>query len=146
MCVASVTQYHLLCNGCVRACSATSVSDSLQLYGPYVACQASVHGISQARILEWWPFPSPEDLPNTAIFPAQRSSLLCLLFWQKGSITPVLPGKPLQWLGLCYRCFSINLALVMPNCNVNLEDHSFREDLRKLKVETEQEGFQSSLA
>ena len=25
---------------------------------------SSVHGISQARILEWLPFPSPGDLPN----------------------------------------------------------------------------------
>ena len=24
----------------------------------------TVHGILQARILEWWPFPSPGDLPN----------------------------------------------------------------------------------
>ena len=28
---------------------------------------SSVHGISQARILEWLPFPSPGDLPNLGI-------------------------------------------------------------------------------
>ena len=27
----------------------------------------TVHGISQARILEWLPFPSPGDLPNPGI-------------------------------------------------------------------------------
>ena len=30
---------------------------------------SSVHGILQARILEWLPFPSPADLPNTGIEP-----------------------------------------------------------------------------
>ena len=30
---------------------------------------SSVHGIFQARILEWVPFPSPEDLPNPEIEP-----------------------------------------------------------------------------
>ena len=29
----------------------------------------SVHGIFQARILEWLPFASPEDLPNRGIQP-----------------------------------------------------------------------------
>jgi len=29
----------------------------------------SVHGILQARILEWTAFPSPEDLPNPGIEP-----------------------------------------------------------------------------
>ena len=28
-----------------------------------------VHGILQARILEWLPFPTPEDLPNQGIKP-----------------------------------------------------------------------------
>jgi len=28
---------------------------------------SSVHGILQARILEWLPFPSPEDLPHPEI-------------------------------------------------------------------------------
>ena len=28
---------------------------------------SSGHGISQARILEWVAFPSPEDLPNPGI-------------------------------------------------------------------------------
>ena len=28
---------------------------------------SSVHGISQARILEWVPFPSPRDLPDPGI-------------------------------------------------------------------------------
>ena len=28
---------------------------------------SSVHGISQARILEWLPFPTPEDLPGPGI-------------------------------------------------------------------------------
>ena len=30
---------------------------------------SSIHGIFQARILEWLPFPSPGDLPNPGIEP-----------------------------------------------------------------------------
>ena len=30
---------------------------------------SSIHGIFQARILEWLPFPPPEDLPNLGIEP-----------------------------------------------------------------------------
>ena len=30
---------------------------------------SSVHGIFQARVLEWWPFPSPGDLPDPGIEP-----------------------------------------------------------------------------
>ena len=41
---------------------------------------SSVHGISQARVLEWAAFPSPGDLPNTGIEPVspvlQEDSLL----------------------------------------------------------------------
>ena len=31
---------------------------------------SSVHGVSQAKILEWLPFPSPGDLPDSGIKPA----------------------------------------------------------------------------
>ena len=30
---------------------------------------SSIHGILQARILEWLPFPSSQDLPNPGIKP-----------------------------------------------------------------------------
>ena len=49
---------------------------------------ASVHGILQARILEWVAFPSPEDLPNSRIKP--RSPAL----WAH-SLPSEPPGKPL---------------------------------------------------
>ena len=41
---------------------------------------SSVRRILQARILEWWPSPSPEDLPNPGIksgFPTLQAD--CLL-------------------------------------------------------------------
>ena len=51
---------------------------------------SSVHGISQARILEWVAIPSPGDLPNPGIepgFPTLRAdSFLC---------------EPPQDLGIC---------------------------------------------
>ena len=45
-----------------------------------------VHGIPQARILEWEPFPSPGDLPNPGIKP--RSPAL-----QADSLPSEPPGK-----------------------------------------------------
>ena len=47
----------------------------------------TVHGILQARILEWVPFPSPGDLPNTRIKP--RSPTL-----QADSLPAEPQGKP----------------------------------------------------
>ena len=35
---------------------------------------SSVHGILQARILEWLPFPPPEDLPDPGMKPASPAS------------------------------------------------------------------------
>ena len=43
---------------------------------------SSVHGISQARILEWLPFPSPGNPPNPGI-------KLHLLHWQASSSLPL---------------------------------------------------------
>ena len=47
----------------------------------------SVHGILQARILEWLPFPSPGDLPDPGIEP--RSPAL-----EADALTSEPPGKP----------------------------------------------------
>ena len=48
---------------------------------------SSVHGIFQARVLEWLPFPSPGDLPDPGIKP--RSSAL-----QAVAFLSEPPGKP----------------------------------------------------
>ena len=48
---------------------------------------SSVHGIFQARILEWVAFPSPVDLPDSGIEP--RSLAL-----QVDSLLSEPPGKP----------------------------------------------------
>ena len=72
--------------------SRSVVSDCVQPHG---------HGILQARILEWEPFPSPGDLPNPGIEP--RSPAL-----QVDSLPAEPQGKPenagvgslslLQWI------------------------------------------------
>ena len=54
----------------------------------YSPLSFSVHGISQARILEGLPFPSPEGLPNSGIKPTSPASA-------GGFFTTELPGKPL---------------------------------------------------
>ena len=48
----------LSCFNCVRLCDPMSSP-----------LGSSIHGISQARILEWVAFPSPGDLPNPGIKP-----------------------------------------------------------------------------
>ena len=50
-----------------------SVAQScLIIYDPVDCSRAasSVHATSQARMLEWLPFPTPGDLPNPGIEPA----------------------------------------------------------------------------
>ena len=51
----------------------------------------SVHGIYQARILEWLPFPSPADLPNPGIEPGSPALQVDALSFES-------PGKPFKYL------------------------------------------------
>ena len=63
---------------------------------------SSVHGILQARILEWVSIPFSKSRDRTyiqssvGIFPIQGQNLylLCLLHWEAGSLPPVPPEKP----------------------------------------------------
>ena len=48
----------------------------------------SVHGVLQARVLEWAAFPSPGDLPHPGMNPGPPR-------WQAGSLPLAPPGKPL---------------------------------------------------
>ena len=50
---------------------------------------SSVHGVLQARVLEWLPFPSPGALPDPGIEP--RFPTL-----QADTLPSELPGKPLN--------------------------------------------------
>ena len=62
--------------GAGRLCCCCLVSSHVPLLGELMACHpqgSSVHGVSQAGILEWLPFPSPGDLPHSGI----RSHLSC---------------------------------------------------------------------
>ena len=56
-----------------------------------IACQAPlVHGIFQARILEWIAI---FLLQGISPIQESNSSLLCLLHWQAGSLPLAPPGK-----------------------------------------------------
>ena len=70
-------------HACPAAKSHLTLCDPVDCSPP----DSSVHGILQARILEWFPFPSPGDLPNPEI---QLTSLALTgrFFSTK------LPGKP----------------------------------------------------
>ena len=57
----------------------------------------SVHGILQARILEWVAMSSSRGSSR----PRDRAPcLLCLLHWQAGSLPLAPPGKPLTFYSL----------------------------------------------
>ena len=61
----------------------------------------SVHGILQARILEWITMPSSIGSSR----PRDRTHIsFCLLHWQASSLPLVLPGKPLRSCTVTYRC------------------------------------------
>ena len=66
--------------------------DSLRPYGLSQSSLpgSSVHGIFQARILEWVAFPLPRDLPDPGIEPVSLASPAL----QADSLLLVPPGKP----------------------------------------------------
>ena len=67
-----------------------SVSQSCQTLCNPMGCSppgSSVHGILQARILEWVAFPSPGDLPNPGTKPGSPEL-------QADSSPSEPPGKP----------------------------------------------------
>ena len=53
---------------------------------------SSVHGILQARILEWVAIP----FSRGSSWPRDWTCISCLLHWQVGSLSLVLPGKPIH--------------------------------------------------
>ena len=54
---------------------------------------SSVHGILQARILEWVTIPSPGDLPNPGIKPGPPAL-------QVDSLSAELPEKAMTWISV----------------------------------------------
>ena len=85
---------------CVYVCVCSAAQSYLTLCDPmgYSPPVSPVHGILQARILEWVPFPPPEKLPDWG----SNLNFLSLLHWQmdslplshpRSSLFPVLYGK-----------------------------------------------------
>ena len=64
--------------------------DSLWPHRLYSPPGSSVHRILQARMLEWLPFPSPGDFPNSGIKPGSP-------VWQADSLPSEPPGKPKEY-------------------------------------------------
>ena len=54
----------------------------------------SVHGILQARTLEWLAMPSSRGSSWRSLTQGSNPRLLCLLHWQAGSVPLAPPGKP----------------------------------------------------
>ena len=65
----------------IRCCCCSFAKSCLTLCDPmdYSPSNSSVHGISQARILDWLPFSPPRDLPNPGIKPRSPA-------WQADSL------------------------------------------------------------
>ena len=68
---------------------------------------SSVHGILQARILEWAAMPSSRGFFHSQ---GQNPHLLCLLHWQVGSLPLVSLGNPPKCVCVCaYNIFNNNI-------------------------------------
>ena len=83
-----------LCYGVLVIQSCPTLCDPMDCSPP----GSSVHGILQARILEWLPFPSRGDLPNPGIKPGSPAL-------QTNSLPSEPPGKPLCCGSLIKNCF-----------------------------------------
>ena len=101
------------------------MSDSLQPH------DYTVHGILQARLLEWVPFPSPGDLPYTGIeskFPALQADSL-----------PVEPqGKPKN-TGMGSLSSSTNLPdpeIDLPDPGIDLPDPGIKPGSPALQADS----------
>ena len=73
---------------------------------------SSIHGILQARILEW------VAMPSSGNFPRDRIRVSCLLHWQEGSLPLALPGKP------CRSVKNLMSKLPPPSPSLPIQDQS----------------------
>ena len=98
------------CKACVHA---KSLQSSPTLCDPmdWSPPGSSVHGILQARMLEWVVMPSSGNLPKSGIVCTLRSPAA-------GSLPLALPGKPCQW----YRV--VHLPFLCPEflCSLKITD------------------------
>ena len=83
----------------------------LRLYGLYPP-GSSVHGISQARILEWAAF---------LLHPGTEPASLCLLHWRGGFFTPEPSGKPLVLYLITFLSFLPDLENILEESNNNFK-------------------------
>ena len=87
--------YQLLLIICVYACPvALVVSYSLQPHGLYKPLGSSVHGILQARILEWVAMHSSRE----SFQPRDRSHVSCGCYVAGGFFTTESLGKPINYI------------------------------------------------
>ena len=76
---------------CVHASSVTSVVSNSFVTPWTTACQAPLSEISQERILDWLPFPSPGDLPHPRIQPESPA-------WQADSLPVSRLERPFPYI------------------------------------------------
>ena len=82
--------YHFVLRVCVHA---TSLQSCLNFCNPmdHSPARSSVHGVLQARILEWAVLPSSRGSSP----PSNKIHISCLLHWQVSSSCLAAPGKPI---------------------------------------------------
>ena len=85
---------------------------------------SSVHGILQARILEWVAMPSSRG----SSLPRHWTRLLCALHWQAGSLPLVPPGKPESRYHFCLIHLSESLAQTFTHKYLVINKKSFSTD------------------
>ena len=89
---------------CMLSCSVSNALQAIDNSSP----GSSVHGVFQARILEWIFHFLLQVISLTQV---SNSYLLRFLEWQVGSLTTALPGKPLYlYLNINYFVISVGNA------------------------------------
>ena len=83
-----ITEYYVLCMCALSHFSLLTLWEPMRCRSPP---GSSVHGVLQARVLEWVAMPSS----RRSFRPWDRTHISCLLHWRAGSLTLVPPGKPL---------------------------------------------------
>ena len=92
---------------CVHVCIHAKLLQFCLTFCDPVDCTlpgSSLHGILQARILEWVAM-----LSSKGVLPTQESNpfLSCLLYWQAGSLPLAPPGKPIYMFVCVCACVCV---------------------------------------
>ena len=119
-------------NGILHTCVCPKLLQLCPTLWDPMACSSpdsSVHGILQARILEWVVMTSS----RRSSWPRHQTCILCFLYWQVGSILLVALGKPtIEY----YSAIKKNEILLFVTTNGTIQRYYDKWNVREHKTDT----------